>query len=88
MIKKSEVGIAKGDFKTLNPFVVDEGITRVSGRVDPALVSYDSRHAALLPYDHCIPMLITHDARQSGQPGIATTTDEKKILDCQGKQAL
>ena len=42
-IKKSQVGlstrIAKGDFKTLNPFVDNKGITRVSGRVDPALLS-------------------------------------------------
>ena len=77
-IKKSQVGlstrIAKGDFKTLNPFVDDKGITRVGGRVDPALVSYDSKHAALLPHDHWISMLITRDAHQSGHPGIATTT--------------
>lgn len=77
-IKKSQVGlstrIAKGNFKTLNPFVDDKGITRVGGRVDPALVSYDSKDAALLPYDHWISRLITHDAHQSGHSGIVTTT--------------
>ena len=77
-IKKSQVGlsttIAKGNFKTLNPFVDDKGITRVGGRVDSALVSYDSKDAALLPYDHWISRLITHDAHRSGHPGIATTT--------------
>ena len=81
-IKKSQVGlstrIAKGDLKTLNSFVDGKGITRVGGRVDPALVSYDSKHAALLPYDHWISMLITHDVHQSGHPGIATITAKKR----------
>ena len=77
-VKKAQAGlstkIAKGEFKTLSLFTDDKGIIRIGGRVDPALVSYDERHAALLPYDHWISMLITRDAHQSGHPGIAATT--------------
>ena len=52
-VKKTQAGlstrIAKGDFKTLSPFAYDKGIICVGGCVDPALVSYDERRAALLP---------------------------------------
>ena len=41
--------------------------------MDPAFVSYESKDAALLPYENWISRLITHDAHQSGHPGIATT---------------
>ena len=66
--------IAKGEFKTLNPFLDNKGIFRVGGRVDPTLVSCDERRTALLPYDHWLSMLITRDAHRSGHPGVATTT--------------
>ena len=45
-------GMAKGSYKSLSPFVDDKGIVRVGGRVEPAIVSYDGKHAALLPHDH------------------------------------
>ena len=67
-------GITKGNFKSLSPFVDDKGIIRVGGRVDPALVSYVGKHAALLPHDHWISVLIARNAHQAGHPGIATTT--------------
>ena len=67
-------GVAKGSYKSLSPFVDDKGIVRVGGRVDPALVSYDAKHAALLPHDHWVSVLITRNAHQAGHPGIATTT--------------
>ena len=61
-VKKAQAGlstkITKWEFKTLSPFTDDKGIIRVGGRVDPALVSRDEKHAALLPYDHLISMLI------------------------------
>ena len=44
--------MAKGSYKSLSPFVDDKGIVRVGGRVEPAIVSYDGKHAALLPHDH------------------------------------
>ena len=38
------------EFDALSPFVDNKGVIRVGGRVDNAVVSYDSRHPALLPY--------------------------------------
>ena len=77
-IKKAQAGLsagmAKGSYKSLSPFVDDKGIVRVGGRVDPALVSYDGKHAALLPHDHWVSVLITRNAHQAGHSGIATTT--------------
>ena len=34
------VGIAKGSYKSLSPFVGDKGIVQVGGRVNPVVVSY------------------------------------------------
>ena len=47
---------------------------RVGGHVDPVLTSYDGSRLALLPHNHWISVLITHNAHQSGHPGIAATT--------------
>ena len=44
----------KKEFDSLSPFVDNKGVIRVGGRVDNAVVSYDSRHPALLPYEHSI----------------------------------
>ena len=61
------------DFKMLSPFIDDEGIIRVGGRMDKAIVSYETKHPALLPHDHKISRLITQEAHQCGHPGVATT---------------
>ena len=62
-IKKAQgglsAGIAKGSFESLSPFVKDEGIVRVGGRVDAVLVSYYGTHVALLPQDHWVSVLVT-----------------------------
>ena len=42
----------KGEFKSLSPFLDVKGVIRVGGRVDEAIVPYDTRHPSLLPNDH------------------------------------
>ena len=64
----------KGDFKNLSPFTDEQGVVRVGGRVDQAIMSYDTRHPALLPCDHWISTLITRHAHQYGHSGVAPTT--------------
>ena len=61
------------ELKMLSPYVDDEGIIRVGGRVDKAIVSYETKHPALLPHDHTISRLIVQEAHQCGHPGVATT---------------
>ncbi|PFX34825.1 hypothetical protein AWC38_SpisGene252 [Stylophora pistillata] len=54
--------LLKNEFKMLSPFVDDEGIIRVGGRVDKAIVSYESQRPVLLPHDHSVSRLIMQDA--------------------------
>ena len=65
--------IQKGELTTLSPFTDSEGIIRVGGRSDKATVSYESKHPALLPYDHWISLLITRQSHSIGHNGVATT---------------
>ena len=44
----------RGEFKSLSPFKDENRVIRVGGRVDEAIVSYKTRHPALLPSDHWI----------------------------------
>ena len=66
--------MAKGEFKTLSPFTDEKGIIRVGGRLDKAIVSYETKHPALLPSTHWISLLITRHKHQFGHPGVVTTT--------------
>ena len=43
--------------KILTPFVDAYGIIRVGGRVDNAVVSCETKHPVLLPYNHRISRL-------------------------------
>ena len=43
-------GLKTNKFRTLSPFVDKEEVIRVGGRIDNALVSYEIKHPALLPY--------------------------------------
>ena len=63
----------KGDFQSLSPFIDDQGVIRVGGRLDTSVASCESRHPALLPHKHWISLLITRQAHQSGHNGAATT---------------
>jgi hypothetical protein len=61
------------EFNMLSPFTDDKGIIRVGGRVDKAIVTYDSKHPVLLPKNHHISYLITKDVHQIPHTGIAST---------------
>lgn len=64
--------LKKGEFQQLSLFTDKNGI-RVGGRVDEALVSYETKHPAMLPQDHWISLLITRHFHQIGHTGVATT---------------
>ena len=52
--------------KQFSPFVDDEGIIRVGGRLSKAMVTYDCKHPAMLPYKHWVSLLITRHMHQRG----------------------
>ena len=58
--------IKKGEFMSLSDFVDGQGVVRVGGRVDQAVVSYKTRHPELLQSDHWISMIITRYVHQQG----------------------
>lgn len=66
--------LAKGEFDGLSPFLDDKGVIRVGGRVDNAVMTYETRHPALLPYEHAISLLIARHTHQHGHSGVASTT--------------
>ena len=82
-IKKAQESLhgrhGKGEFASLSPFVDDKGIIRVGGRVDAALVSYDTRHPILLPSDHRVAFLITRHIHDKGHRGVAATTAKIRL---------
>ena len=65
--------LEKGELKTFSPYKDSDGIVRVGGRVDKALVSYETRHPALLPREHWISLLITRQVHQCGHSAVAAT---------------
>lgn len=67
----------RGEFKSLSPFKDENGIIRVGGRVDEAIMSYETRHPALLPSDHWISLLVTRHA-QYGHSSVAATTGKTR----------
>ena len=68
----------RGEFKSLSSFKDENGIIRVGGRVDEAIVSYETKHPALLPSDHWISLLVTRHAHQYGHSGVAATTGKTR----------
>jgi hypothetical protein len=66
------------EFNMLSPFTDDKEIIRVGGRVDKAIVTYDSKHPVLLPKNHHISYLITKDVHQITHTGIASTAAETR----------
>ena len=62
-----------GQLRQLSPFTDENGIMRVGGRIDQALVSYDAKHPTLLPRNHWISQLITRHSHEIRHTGVATT---------------
>ena len=65
--------LKKGEIQQLSLFTDNNGIIRVGGQVDKALVSYETKHPAMLPQDRWISLLITQHFHQIGHAGVATT---------------
>ena len=76
--KEIQVRALNGEFKMLSPFKDENGVIRVEGRVDKALVSYETRHPILLPNKHWISYLITRHMHQYGHCGIAAMAAKTK----------
>ena len=62
----------------LSPFKNENGVIRVGGRVDKALVSYETKHPILLQNEHWISYLITCHMRHFGHCGMAVTAAKTK----------
>ena len=69
----------EGDYSALSPFVDKDGVIRVGGRVDKAIISYDSKHPILLPHKHWISLLITRRMHQNGHLGVAATAAKTRV---------
>ena len=65
--------LKKGELQQLSPFTGENGIIRIGGPVDEALVSYEIKHPAMLLRDHWISLLITRHFHQIGHAGVETT---------------
>lgn len=79
---KQEVKILKSDIKiprscrlvTLNPYLDDEGILRVGGRLKHSVLSEEVKHPILLPASHHFTMLIIiHYHKKLFHAGVQTT---------------
>ena len=70
--------LKNGESKKFSPCKNSDGIVRVGGRVDKALVSYETRHLALLPREHWISLLITRQVHQYGHTAVAATVSKTR----------
>ena len=71
--KSLKARIEKGELKSLSPFIDDNGVIRVGGRIDRAIASFEQKHPVLLPYGHPVSMLITRHVHENGHSGVAAT---------------
>jgi len=65
--------IKNGELSAISPFVDNQGLLRVGGRVDHAVASYDVKHPILLPHNSRISYLIALETHRCGHTGVATT---------------
>ncbi|XP_072748533.1 uncharacterized protein [Anoplolepis gracilipes] len=59
-IKKSKFA-SNSKLSSLNPFIDDEGMLQVGGRLKHTELAYDAKYSILLPKDHTITRLIIHN---------------------------
>lgn len=74
IIEKVQVGqqIPKS-FRKLGPFIGEDGVLRVGGRLTHSSLLYDQRHPALLPRHHRLTVLIIEEVhRKNCHPGLQT----------------
>ena len=73
--------VKNGDLKQFRPFVDLEGIIRVGGRLSKAMMTYDCKHPALLPYKHWVSLLITRHMHCFNWHCFNHREGPKKVLD-------
>lgn len=71
--KKEEIS-NKSNILTLNPFIDKNGIIRVGGRLENAILSYEEKHPMIIPYEHHITKLIVRDAHERVMHGGLSST--------------
>ena len=54
----------KSRLKTLTPFLDENNILRVGGRIDHAAVCYDVKHPVIIPQDHQLCRLVIMDCHK------------------------
>ncbi len=55
----------------LSPFLADDGLLRVGGRLDRATISFDAKHPAIIPSKHhIVELVIRHYHEQEGHSGV------------------
>ncbi|XP_028412194.1 uncharacterized protein LOC114535017 [Dendronephthya gigantea] len=69
----------RGDYSNLSPFIDKDGVIRVGGRVDKAIISYEMKHPVLLPHKHWISLLITRYKHKHGHSGVAATAAKTRV---------
>ena len=69
----------KGEYSKFSPFVDKNGVIRDRGRLDSNIVSYQTKHPALLPKKHWISLFVARYMHQSGHNGVATTAAKTRV---------
>ncbi|XP_063826513.1 uncharacterized protein LOC135075998 [Ostrinia nubilalis] len=64
----------KSSILTLNPFLDDNDILRVGGRLQQSKLSYDNKHPMLMPHDSHLTRLIISEAHKATLHGGASLT--------------
>lgn len=82
--KEDGLPSARLDFKS--NLQHNKGVIKIRGRVDEAIVSYETKHITLLPSDHWIFLLITSHAHQHSHSDVAATTVKTKFWILKGSK--
>lgn len=69
LLKKKNQLPKSNKYLSLSPFLDDNGILRVGGRLKNADLPYDTKHQILLPNKHCVTNLIINDCHMRGLHG-------------------
>jgi len=80
MEQQQEVA-SSSSIKTLHPFIDQEGLLRVGGRLQQSILSYQAMHQMILPPDHHFTKLVVsteHIRLHHAGPQILTATLREK----------
>lgn len=88
--KKTEIS-SKSRLLTLNPFLDENGIMRVGGRLQNAMITFNNKHPIILPRTHEVTQLMLeqmHKDTLHGGPQLMLTLLRKKYWIIHGKRAV